>query len=269
MNHLLRPLAPITDRGWELIEEEARHQLVSALAARKLVDFSGPHGWPHSATNLGRIEPVPSSPVEGVAATRRRVLPLVEPRAEFRLDRAELEDAERGAEDPDLDSLEDAARRLALTENTAVFNGWAAGGVTGIAEATPHDAIALSDDLRACPTQVAQAVEVLLRSGVSGPYAAALGPGIYQGVIETTEHGGYPLFDHLRAILGGPLVWAPGVEGAVVLSVRGGDFLFDCGQDVAIGYSHHDAEGVDLYFVETFNFRVATPEAAVALPASA
>jgi uncharacterized linocin/CFP29 family protein len=269
MNHLLRPLAPIADRGWELIEEEARNQLVSSLAARKLVDFSGPHGWQYAATNLGRTEPVAASPVEGVTTVRRRVLPLVEPRVPFRLARAELEDAARGAEDPDLDSLGEAARGLALTENTAVFNGWGPGGITGIVEATPHDAIPLSGDLTACPTHVAGAVEVLLRSGVSGPYGAALGPGIYQGVIETTEHGGYPLFDHLRAILGGPLVWAPGVEGAVVLSMRGGDFLLECGQDVAIGYDGHDAEGVDLYFVETFSFRVATPEAAVALPAPA
>ena len=65
-------------------------------------------------------------------------------------------------------------------------------------------------------------------------------------MVETTEHGGYPLFDHLRKILDGPLVWAPGVDGGVVLSLRGGDFLFECGQDIAIGYDSHDAENVGL-----------------------
>ena len=69
----------------------------------------------------------------------------------------------------------------------------------------------------------------------------ALGPAVYTAVIETTEHGGYPLLEHLRQILDGPFVWAPGVDGAVVLSLRGGDFLFDCGQDLAIGYDSHDA----------------------------
>ena len=88
-------------------------------------------------------------------------------------------------------------------------------------------------------------------------------------MVETTEHGGYPLFDHLRKILDGPLVWAPGIDGGVVLSLRGGDFLFECGQDIAIGYDSHDAENVELYFVESFSFRVATPEAAVALPTAA
>jgi uncharacterized linocin/CFP29 family protein len=53
-----------------------------------------------------------------------------------------------------------------------------------------------------------------------------------------------------------------------VISLRGGDFLFECGQDIAIGYDSHDAEVVRLYLVESFSFRAATPEAAVALPAA-
>jgi uncharacterized linocin/CFP29 family protein len=197
------------------------------------------------------------------------VRPLVEPRARFSLARAELQDIDRGAEDPDLDSLDEAARNIAVAENMAIFHGWEPAGLPGITAASPHDPIALSGDLTACPRHVAEAVEVLLSSGIGGPYGLALGPDVYKGVIETTEHGGYPLFEHLRHILGGPLAWAPGVDGAVVVSLRGGDFLFDCGQDLAIGYEDHDAEAVRLYLVESFSFRVATPEAAVALPAPA
>jgi len=115
------------------------------------------------------------------------------------------------------------------------------------------------------PRSVAGAVEQLLQSGIGGPYGLALGPDEYTRVIETTEHGGYPLLDHLRKILGGPIVWAPGVEGAVILSLRGGDFLFESGQDLAIGYERHDAEAVHLYLEESFSFVVATPEAGVAL----
>jgi uncharacterized linocin/CFP29 family protein len=77
------------------------------------------------------------------------------------------------------------------------------------------------------------------------------------------------LFDHLRQILGGPLVWAPGVDGGVVLSLRGGDFLFDCGQDLSIGYRSHDADVVRLYIEESFTFRSIEPDAAVALRSDA
>jgi uncharacterized linocin/CFP29 family protein len=50
-----------------------------------------------------------------------------------------------------------------------------------------------------------------------------------------------------------------------VLSQRGGDFLFDSGQDISVGYDHDDAEAVHLYLEESFSFRVATPEAAVGI----
>ena len=78
MNHLLRSLAPVTAKAWELLEEEARRQLETALAARKLVDFAGPHGWEYSATELGRTEPIAGGAGEGVSALRRVVLPVVE-----------------------------------------------------------------------------------------------------------------------------------------------------------------------------------------------
>jgi uncharacterized linocin/CFP29 family protein len=265
MSHLLREFAPITEVGWGLIDDEARERLAPTLAARKLVDFGGPHGWEHSATNLGRTRALADAPGDGLTAVQRRVLPIVELRAPFSLSRDELRDADRGAEDVDLDALDDAAHRIATAENRAVFHGWEAAGITGIAEASTHDAIALGDDCERYPRHVARAVEALLCAGVAGPYGLALGPEAYTRVLETTEHGGYPLLEHLRKIIGGPLVWAPGVQGAVVVSQRGGDFLFEVGEDLSIGYDGHDADAVQLYVVESFSFRVATSEAAVAL----
>jgi len=50
-----------------------------------------------------------------------------------------------------------------------------------------------------------------------------------------------------------------------VLSLRGGDFVLDCGQDLSIGYLQHDARTVRLYLEESFTFRVVEPDAAVAL----
>ncbi len=199
MSHLLRAQAPITEAGWELLDGEARERLAPALAARKLVDFSGPHGWEHSATSLGRVEDVADAP-KGVDAVRRRVLPLVELRAPFSLSRAELADADRGAEDADLAPLDEAAHRLAVAENAAVFHGWKAAAIAGIAEASPHDAIALGEDCERYPRHVAMAMRALLCAGVDGPYGVALGPDAHTRVLESSEHGGYPLLEHLREI---------------------------------------------------------------------
>jgi uncharacterized linocin/CFP29 family protein len=265
MNHLLRQLAPISDAAWELLDDEARERLQPPLAARRLVDFDGPRGWRHSATDLGRVERIEAPAADGVLAAQRRVLPLVELRAEFSISLAELRDNDRGAVDADLAPLDEAARRIAIAENVAVFHGWGAAGITGVADASPVAPQPLGADVEDYPRSVARAVEALREVGVGGPYGLALGPDEYTRVIETAEHGGYPLFDHLEKILGGPIVWAPGVKGAVVLSLRGGDFLFESGQDLAIGYSHHDAEAVHLYLEESFSFVVATPEAAAPL----
>ena len=265
MSHLLREHAPITEATWREIDEEAREQLRPALAARRLVDFGGPHGWEYSATNIGRVVALSDRPGEGVEAAQRRVLPVVELRAPFQLARSELRDADRGAEDVDFDALDEAAHRIASVENRAVFHGWTPAGIAGIAQSSTHEPMALGEDCALYPRHVAHAVEALLRAGIDGPYGLALGPAPYTRVLETSEHGGYPLLDHLRKIIGGPLVWAPGVDGAVVVSQRGGDFLFESGEDLSIGYDSHSTETVQLYLVESFTFRVVTPEAAVAL----
>jgi uncharacterized linocin/CFP29 family protein len=263
-DHLFRHLAPISDAGWTAIEDDVKPRLEVQLAGRKLVDFAGPIGWEHSATTLGRGRSI-AGPCADVTATQRLVLPVVELRAAFSLSRRELDDVERGAHDPDFSALEHAAHQLALAENQAVFHGYPAAGITGIVEASSHDPIPLEDDPDRYAVAVARAVDVLRNSGVGGPYGMAIAQVIYTEIAETAEHGGYPLFDHLREILGGPVVWAPGLEGGVVVSQRGGDFVFDSGEDISIGYLSHDADSVDLFLEESYTFRVLEPDAGVAV----
>jgi uncharacterized linocin/CFP29 family protein len=263
-DHLFRNHAPITAAAWGAIEADVKPRLVAHLAARKLVDFEGPLGWDHAATSLGRTRPIARDSSKPTAF-QRVVLPLLEVRVDFALSRRELEDVERGARDIDLAALDSAARQLALAENEAVFHGYEAAGITGITSASSHAPIVLATDVNRYPDSVARAVDALRQAGIGGPYGLAIAPGHYTDIVETTEHGGYPLFDHLRAILGGQVVWAPGVSGGVVLSQRGGDFVFECGQDVSIGYASHDAHTVNLYLEESYSFRVVEPDAAVAL----
>ena len=219
--------------------------------------------------NLGRIDPIDAPGFDGVAASLRRVQPLVELRVPFALEREELDAGDRGAADIRFDTLDTAAQQLAWTENAAVFHGWEAAGIVGIAGASPHDPLEHNGDFDTFPSAVAVGVEKLLRSGIGGPYGLALGRELWSDVVESAERGGYPLLRHLGEILGGPTVWTPGVQEAVVVSLRGGDFLFDAGEDISIGYADHSTEAVDLYLEETFSFRVVTPEAAVVVSRAA
>ena len=185
------------------------------------------------------------------------MLPLVELRAGFAIPLSELQDADRGADDADLGPLDAAAHQLATAENVAVFHGWP-GALSGISEASPHRQIPLGKP-ESYPRAVALAVEQLLESGIAGPYGLALGPEPYRVVSETAERGAYPLREHLTGILDGPIVWAPGVAGGIVLSLRGGDFVLDSGQDISIGYASHDGRAVSLYLEQSFSFHAATP----------
>lgn len=265
MNHLMRGLAPITDTGWQALEDDAKPRLATYLAARKLVDFRGPAGWEHSAVELGRIAAV-DGPTEGVTADLRRVLPLVELRTSFSVSRAELSDADRGADDLDFPDLDAAAQRIAVAENVAVFYGYAAAGIGGICERSPHRPVSLGAEVREYPARVTEGVNRLLAVGIAGPYGLAVSPEAYIQIVETSEAGDL-LMDHIRQILGGPVVRAPGVSGAVLVSLRGGDFTLDCGEDLSIGYLDHTDTEIRLYFEESFTFQVLEPDAAVVLTA--
>jgi uncharacterized linocin/CFP29 family protein len=265
MNNLHRKLAPISSVAWEQIEAEAKRTLKLRLAGRKLVDFSGPLGADAASVNLGRSEDLRTGPVPGVTASRRTVQPLVELRAAFELSRDELDAIERGCKDPDLAPVVEAAIRIAQAEDNAIFEGYAAGGITGINAASAHEAVKLSDDYELYPRSAAEATRLMRIAGVDGPYAIALGPRCYTGLVQATASGGYPILELVRRVIDGPVILAPAVDGAVVVSQRGGDFELTVGQDLSIGYESHTEKNVRLYLTETLTFRVLTPEAGVAL----
>ncbi|UDY37854.1 family 1 encapsulin nanocompartment shell protein [Dermatobacter hominis] len=264
MNHLLREKAPITEAAWAQIDEEATSALKEVLAGRRLLDVAGPKGWKHSAEPTGRTRHV-GVVVGDVDARLRDVRPMVELKVPFAVARAELDAIDRGACDADLDAVRLAARDAAVAEDRSIFHGFSAGGIEGIVAETPNEPVVIEDDYDRYPSFVAQAVARLKLGGVTGPYAIALGPRCYTGVVEQSEMGGYPVLEHLRLILGGPVVFAPGVNGAVVMSLRGGDAEIVIGQDFSIGYTDHDSEVVRLYLQESFTLNLCAPEAFVHL----
>jgi uncharacterized linocin/CFP29 family protein len=262
---LHRDLAPISSKAWQALDDEARKVLKLHLAARKLVDFVGPLGLEAAAVNTGRVDPLSQPPFAGVDAARRDVVPLLELRAGFELARSELDAIERGAADPDLGPLQNAAKQIARAEDTLVFHGYPAGGIQGVDGSSVHEKVPLADDFELYPRAVAEATRLLRRAGVDGPYGIALGPRCYSGLLQATASGGYPILEIVRRALDGPLIWAPAVDGAIVMSLRGGDFELTVGQDLSIGYLRHDERAVKLFFVESLAFRVLSPEAAVAM----
>jgi uncharacterized linocin/CFP29 family protein len=264
MNSLLREHAPIPAAAWQEIDAEAKRTLKLLLAARRFVDFKGPLGWEASSIPTGRTEKIAQPLQEGVVARLRRSQPLIEIRTPFELSREEIDAISRGASDADLDPVRNAARAAAIAEDRAIFQGYAAAGIEGIFGASRERALTIPPQYEQYPDVVAEAVHRLRSEGVTGPYGIALGPRCYVGVTRTTDRG-YPVINHVKTLVNGPIVWAPAADGAVVLSLRGGDFELTVGQDFSIGYLDHTSTSVLLYLQETFTFRVLSPEAAVPL----
>jgi uncharacterized linocin/CFP29 family protein len=264
MNNLHRELAPISEAAWADIETEARRTFTRHVAARRAVDLIGPAGQTLSAVGTGHLHEL-ESPAAGVRARSREIQPVVEFRVPFTIERQAVDDVERGAKDSDWQPVKDAARQIAFAEDRAIFDGFPAAGIVGIRAASSNPSVALPTDVREYPTAVAQALTSLRLAGVDGPYSILLSADAYTAVAETTDHG-YPIRDHIaRVINDGEIIWAPAVEGAFLLSTRGGDYELHLGQDLSIGYQSHDDSRIELYFQESLTFLVQTSEAAVVL----
>ena len=171
---------------------------------------------------------------------------------------------ERGSDDSDWQPAKDAARKIAFAEDRAIFNGYQAANIQGIREATSNPIMTLPTDVRDYPDAIAHALSQLRLVGVNGPYSVLLGAKAYTELAETRDHG-YPVLEHVKRIVDGNIIWAPAIEGAFVLTTRGGDFELSIGQDISIGYLAHTDAMVRLYLQESFTFRPFTSEASVVL----
>ncbi|MGW1893347.1 family 1 encapsulin nanocompartment shell protein [Streptomyces sp. NPDC002004] len=266
MTNLHRELAPITPGAWAEIEDEARRTFRRNLAGRRVVDITGPEGPELAAVGTGHLARI-EGPAPGVSARLREAQPLAELRVPFTVSRSAVDDVDRGAKDSDWQPVKDAARTMAFAEDQALFDGYAAARIDGLRGRTSNPVLRLPAQARDFPDVVSSALTTLRLAGVQGPYSLLLGAEAYTAVSETSDHG-YPVASHLGRMLDGSLIWAPAVEGAFLLTTRGGDYELRLGEDLAIGYSAHDATGIELYFRETLTFLVHTDEAVVALDPS-
>lgn len=264
MNNLHRELAPVSQAAWAEIEEEARRTFIGRIAGRRVVDMPDPAGEKFSALGTGHVEPVEVG-IPGVRGRRREVLPVIEVRVPFTVGRQDVDDVDRGSADSDWQPVKDAAVKIADAEDRTVFHGSTAMGIDGIGPASTNARIELPADPADYPDAVAKAITALRLAGVAGPYSLLLSAEAYTLVNETTDHGN-PIREHLRRVLtDGSIIWAPALDGAMLVSTRGGDYELHLGQDLSIGYLSHDADTVELYLQESFTFRVNTAEAGVVL----
>ncbi len=260
MDILRKSLAPISNEAWEEINDTAVEVLTSVLSGRKFLDVEGPKGWDYAALSTGRIH-VPANQKGGVKFGIHQVLPLVEARIPFELNIWELDNVARGAEDIDLDALEDAARDIAKFEEKAIYEGFKQGSITGLKNSSDYDAIPFPEATEGIIDTVSLAVSKMMTASIEGPYSLVVNTEKWQKINSFVR--GYPLRKQLEHILGGSIILAPYVKESYLVSERGGDFRLVLGQDLSIGYESHSSKSVQLYFTESFTFQVIDPAAVI------
>lgn len=263
MDKLRRELAPISQEAWNEIDGLARETLKASLSGRKFVDIDGPRGFDYAGVPLGRLSVPKQQPAGEVRYGLHQILPLVETRVDFSLDIWELDNVGRGARDPDLDALVDACRRIAAFEEKAVFDGFKAGSIVGLHEYAKDRMVGAALDTNAFLDAVAEGQAMMRRDGVDGPADLVVSAPVWKFLGKSVPGG------TLKAIverqIGGKAVYSEAVKDAMLVSARGGDAELTVGQDLAIGYNGHDSTKVSLYLMESFTFRVITPQAIVGL----
>jgi len=261
MDILKRSLAPITGQAWDELDEQASQILTDRLTARRFVDVAGPFGWDHGAITLGHLDNPDESNQNGVEYGIHQVLPLTEVRVPFTLSISDLDDISRGAEDADLEPLEEAARQIAAFEDRALYYGFKNGRIDGLSESSEHQKLSCPKDAKQVLQCVPEGISLLKQSSIEGPYALVVDPTDWRDITSYAE--GYPLKRQVQENLDANLVFCPNIDDMFLVSERGGDFKLTLGGDLSLGYEGHTGDDLHLYFAESFTFRVLEPAAVV------
>lgn len=261
MDILKQSIAPLTQAAWNEINEQASRILKSRLTARKFVDVQGPHGWDYGAVNLGRIDIPKQDKENGIQFGTRRVQPLVEVRVPFTMDIWELDNAVRGSEDVDISSMEKAAREIAAFEDKAMYYGFEQGQIKGLKQKSDYKSMECPRDAEAVLQCVPEGVSKFKQASIEGPYFLIVNPKDWREI--TSYVKGYPMKRQIEDNLEAEIIFCPNIDNMFLVTGRGEDYKLDLGVDISIGYESHDKNEVQLFFTESFTFRVLEPAAVV------
>jgi uncharacterized linocin/CFP29 family protein len=255
MDFLKRQLAPLTEEAWQGIDERATDVFKSVLTARKVVRVNGPKGLNHTVIPEGRLTVLESDSSE-VCTGMYQVRPLIETRTAFTLDRWELDNIARGARAIKLDALEEAAKKAAMFEENAIFNGFKKGNMEGLAPSA-EKSIKFGKDGASIMEAISGGVLALKDCFAGLPLTLVAGEKAWHMV--NRETGGYPLSKRIADLIGGEILFSPALDGALLLPYDHEDLEMTLGIDFSIGYQSHDSETVRLFIAESFAFRVLDP----------
>jgi uncharacterized linocin/CFP29 family protein len=259
MDILRRGSAQLSEAVWKELDEAAATAARNVMTARRIATFDGPRGWDYIATPLGTMKACATREGKAVVCMPEVAL-LAQIRADFSLPWSAVEAFERGGPALDTATAEDAAREVGLAEDRLAYSGDPVG--TGFLEDPSSPRVQLGDwtDPVRVIGDLVQAVEMLDRLTIPGPYEAVLSPGRYYAYLAAANRG-YPVPRHTKNIVAEVHRSLVMRDGGALFSLRGGDFILTVGGDLAVGYRSHDRDALHLFCVETLAPQTLSPDA--------
>ena len=163
---------------------------------------------------LGRLT-VPKKQPGKVNFGIHQTMPLVETRVDFSLQTWELDNLGRGAKDIDLAPVVEACRESAAFEEAAVFDGFEAGGMSGLHQAVKGKELRLPLEVNAVVDAVAEARGRLLSAGVEGPASLVVSPALCKFLSHGTQGG--TLRGIIERHMGVPVIYSAAVKDALMV----------------------------------------------------
>lgn len=263
VNFLKREKAPITVRAWEEIDKRAVEIFSTQLYGRRLIEIEGPYGWKYSAHPIGETQ-ILSDEGDRVKWGLRKSLPLIEIRVSFVLDIWELDNVERGKENIDLSSLEEAAAKVAEFEDKVIFYGCDKAGITGLLKFAEKRSIDSSLEEEKFVQSILKSIAKFSEDGIKGPFHLVINTEKWATLLSKST--GYPLNKRIEDLLnGGRVVPSPRLEDAVLISKADDNFKLILGQDLSIGYEDREGRKLKFFITESFTFNAVVPEAVIGL----
>ena len=250
MDLFKKGLAPIPTEGWEEINDRAEEVITSQLSARKVLHVEGPFGLEKASVNTGRLKTTKTKGT--VQSALYDVIPLIESRTSFTLSRWELDNILRGEKDAELDNLEEAAEKIALFEEDAIYNGNKDAGIKGLKALAAHK-LSFTNNANENLQAIAEGLLKLKDAYTEGPYYLIVGDEVFKALNQVYD--GRLLINTVQQLIGGEVIRSRVLEGALLLPYDHDDLELTIGQDYSVGYETHTNEDVKLFIMNAFTFR--------------
>jgi len=265
--YLHREDAPFSHGIWEQIDRAAIHAAKNQLCARRMLDIEGPYGLGLKFLP-GPDRVVQPSGADGVELAVSEAVPLLQIRHSFALPARDIATFEQSGQPIDLCAVSAAAVTCAKLEDELVFYGSQDLGIRGLltSEEIQHHKFTDWTKAGAAANDVIEAVTLLDKAGFHGPYALGLAPALHNQLYRHYPGTRGTELEHLKQIIGGAIVKAPGIQAGGILLATGAHYAtIALGQDFQAGFTGPAGAFYEFFLCETIALRLRQPKSVCAL----